>query len=227
MCMSMAGGVIVDDFENNGLLDVVTSSMYTCEHMHYFHNNGDGTFTDHSQQAGLMDQFGGLNMIQTDYDNDGCIDILVLRGGWEIPMRKSLLRGHCDGTFTDVTREAGLAEPATATQTAVWVDINNDGLLDLFAGSENGPAQLFLNKGDGTFVDIAHSAGVDKVAFAKSVVSADYDNDGWPDFYVGNFAGDNFLYHNNHNNTFTEVAQQAGVLGPWIIVLQLVFRLRQ
>ena len=213
---SMAGGVIVDDFENNGLLDIVTSSMYTCEHVHYFHNNGDGTFSDHSQQAGLMDQLGGLNMIQTDYDNDGCIDILVLRGGWEIPMRKSLLRGHCDGTFTDVTREAGLAEPATATQTAVWVDINNDGLLDLFAGSENGPAQLFLNRGDGTFVDIAHSAGVDKVAFAKSVVSADYDNDGWPDLYVGNFAGDNFLYHNNHNNTFTEVAQQAGVLGPWI-----------
>ena len=214
--MSMAGGVIVDDFENNGRLDVVTSSMYTCAPMHYFHNNGDGTFTDRTQQAGLVDQFGGLNMIQTDYDNDGCLDILVLRGGWEIPMRKSLLRGHCDGTFTDVTREAGLAEPATATQTAVWTDINNDGLLDLFVGNENGPAQLFLNKGDGTFVDIAHSAGVDKVTFAKSVVSADYDNDGWPDLYVGNFAGDNFLYHNNHNNTFTEVAQPAGVLGPWI-----------
>jgi hypothetical protein len=213
--VSMAGGVIVDDFENNGLLDVVTSSMNTCEHLHYFHNNGDGTFTDHSQQAGLMDQLGGLNIIQADYDNDGCMDILVLRGGWEIPMRKSLLRGHCDGTFTDVTRAAGLAEPATATQTAVWADINNDGWLDLFVGNENGPAQLFLNKGDGTFVDIAHSAGVDKVAFAKAVVSADYDNDGYPDFYVSNVAGDNFLYHNNHNNTFTDVAQQAGVLGPW------------
>jgi hypothetical protein len=214
--MSMAGGVIVDDFENNGLLDVVTSSMYTCEHLHYFHNNGDGTFADRTQQAGLMDQLGGLNIIQADYDNDGCLDILVLRGGWEVAMRKSLLRGHCDGTFTDVTREAGLAEPATATQTAVWADINNDGLLDLFVGNENGPAQLFLNKGDGTFVDIAHSAGVDKVSFAKAVVSADYDNDGYPDFYVSNFAGDNFLYHNNHNNTFTDVAQQAGVLGPWI-----------
>jgi tetratricopeptide (TPR) repeat protein len=214
--LSQAGGVIVDDFENNGLLDVVTSSMNTCEHMHYFHNNGDGTFTDHSQQAGLMDQLGGLNMIQTDYNNDGCIDILVLRGGWEIPMRKSLLRGNCDGTFTDVTVAAALAEPATATQTAVWADINNDGLLDLFVGNENGPAQLFLNKGDGTFVDIARSAGVDKVAFAKAVVSADYDNDGWPDFYVSNYAGNNFLYHNNHNNTFTDVAEQAGVLGPWI-----------
>ena len=67
---SMAGGVIVDDFEGNGVLDVVTSSMYVCEHMHYFHNNGDGTFSDRSEQAGLMDQLGGLNMIQADYDND-------------------------------------------------------------------------------------------------------------------------------------------------------------
>lgn len=212
---SMAGGVIVDDFENNGLLDVVTSSMDMCEHMHYFHNNGDGTFTDRSQQAGLIDQLGGLNIIQTDYNNDGCLDILVLRGGWEVPMRKSLLRGNCDGTFSDVTKQAGLAEPATATQTAVWADINNDGWLDLFVGSENGPPQLFLNKGDGTFVDIAHSAGIDKVAFTKAVVSADYDNDGYPDFYVSNFAGDNFLYHNNHNLTFNDIAQQAGVLGPW------------
>ncbi len=214
--VSMAGGIIVDDFENNGLLDVVVSSMNMCEHMHYFHNNGDGTFTDRSEQAGLMDQLGGLNIIQADYNNDGCLDILVLRGGWEVPMRKSLLRNNCKGSFTDVTREAGLAEPSSATQTAVWADINNDGLLDLFVGSENGSAQLFLNKGDGTFENISHSAGVDKVAFTKAVVSADYDNDGYPDFYLSNYAGNNFLYHNNHDNTFTDVAQQAGVLGPWI-----------
>lgn len=213
---SMAGGVIVDDFENNGRLDVVTSSMNMCEHLHYFHNNGDGTFTDRSEQAGLSDQLGGLNILQTDFDNDGCMDILVLRGGWEIPMRKSLLRGHCDGTFTDVTQQAGLAEPATATQTAVWTDINNDGLLDLFVGSENGVPQLFLNNGDGTFRNVTHAAGVDKVAFTKAVVAADYDNDGYPDLYVSNYAGDNFLYHNNHDGTFTDVAQQARVLGPWI-----------
>jgi tetratricopeptide (TPR) repeat protein len=213
--ISMAGGVIVDDFENNGALDVVTSSMNMCEHMHYFHNKGDGVFSDQSEKAGLFDQLGGLNIIQTDYNNDGCLDILVMRGGWEVPMRKSLLRGNCDGTFQDVTGDAGLAEPAVATQTAVWADINNDGWLDLFVGSESGPAQLFLNKGDGTFVNIAHSAGVDKVGFTKAVVTADYDNDGYPDFYVSNYAGNNFLYHNNHNNSFTDVAQEAGVVGPW------------
>jgi hypothetical protein len=92
----------------------------------------------------------------------------------------------------------------------VWADINNDGLLDLFVGNENEPNQLFLNQGDGTFKDIAKSAGVDKIAFTKGVVAADYDNDGYVDFYVSNL-GTNFLYHNNHDNTFTEVAAQAGV----------------
>jgi tetratricopeptide (TPR) repeat protein len=209
----MAGGLIVDDFDNDGLLDIVSSSMDMCAPLHYFHNNGDGIFTDRARAAGLAEQLGGLNIIQTDYNNDGCTDILVLRGGWEVPQRKSLLRNNCDGTFTDVTVAAGLAEPATATQTAVWTDINNDGLLDLFVGSENGAAQLFLNNGDGTFKDISHSAGVDAISYAKGVVAADYDNDGWPDLYVSNFQGENRLYHNNHDNTFTEVAHEAGVLG--------------
>jgi len=212
---SMAGGVIVDDFDNDGLLDVVTSSYDQCEHLHFFHNNGDGTFTDRAVQAGLADQLGGLNLIQADYNNDGCMDILVLRGGWQQPMRSSLLRNNCDGTFTDVTEEAGLAEPI-ASQTAVWADIDNDGLLDLFIGNEQGPSRLYHNKGDGTFENIAAAAGVDRVAFSKGVVAADYDNDGFVDLYVSNLGGDNFLYHNNHDRTFTEVGKQAGVQAPWI-----------
>jgi tetratricopeptide (TPR) repeat protein len=212
---SMSGGLIVDDFENNGLFDIVTSDFGQCAPMHYFHNNGDGTFSDHTAQAGLSDQLGGLNMIQTDYNNDGCLDILVLRGAWEFPQRKSLLRNNCDGTFTDATAASGLADPATDTQTAVWADIDNDGYLDLFVGNENKPSQLFRNRGDGTFEDISHAAGVDRIAFTKGVVAADYDNDGYVDFFVSNLNGDNFLYHNNHNKTFTEVAQQAGVQKPW------------
>jgi hypothetical protein len=212
---SLAGGVIVDDFDNDGLLDVVISSMDPCESLHFFHNNGDGTFTDRTAQAGLSDQLGGLNIIQGDYNNDGCMDILVLRGGWEYPMRRSLLKNNCDGTFTDVTRASGLAVPATAAQTAVWADIDNDGYLDLFIANERGLNQLFRNRGDGTFEDIAHSAGVDRSAFTKGAVAADYDNDGYVDLYVSNFSGGNFLYHNNHDRTFTEVSRQAGVQAPF------------
>jgi FG-GAP-like repeat/ASPIC and UnbV/PPIC-type PPIASE domain len=211
----MAGGLIVDDFENNGLLDVVTSSFGSCGMMRYFHNNGDGTFTDRTEKAGLSAQVGGLNIIQTDYNNDGCLDILALRGGWEFPQRKSLLRNNCDGTFTDVTVESGLASPATSSQAAVWADINNDGWLDLFVGNENGPPQLFLNNGDGTFKDISTSAGVnqDGASFSKGVAAADYDNDGYVDLYVSNLSGTNLLFHNNHDNTFTQVAHKAGVGG--------------
>ena len=210
---SPAGGVIVDDFENNGRFDVVTSNWDSCGPMQYFHNNGDGTFTSQAAKAGLADQLGGLNILQADYNNDGCTDILVLRGAWEDAQRKSLLRNNCDGTFTDVTAASGLGVP-TSAPAAVWVDINNDGLIDLFVGNENEPAQLFLNKGDGTFEDISHFAGVDKMMFTKGVAAADYDNDGYPDLYVSNLNGNNFLYHNNHDNTFTEVAEQAGVPGP-------------
>ena len=210
---SEAGGLIVDDFENNGLFDVVTSSWDLCAPMHYFHNNGDGTFSDHSEQSGLSKQVGGLNMVQADYNNDGCVDILVLRGGWETGQRKSLLRNNCDGTFTDVTREAGLAVPATSTQAGAWADIDNDGYLDLFIGDENGPSQLFHNNGDGTFQEIGHAAGVDRVAFTKGAVAEDYDHDGYMDFYVSNYRGDNALYRNNHDGTFTDVARQAGVTG--------------
>jgi tetratricopeptide (TPR) repeat protein len=212
--VATAGGVIVDDFAGTGRFDVVTSNFDSCGPMHYFRNNGNGTFTERTSAAGLDGQLGGLNMIQADYNNDGCKDILVLRGGWELPQRNSLLRNNCNGTFTDVTAASGLAEPATSTQTAVWADINNDGLLDLFVGNEDRSSQLFLNKAGTTFQDISRSAGVDRVAFTKGVSAADYDNDGFVDLYVSNFKGNNLLYRNNHDNTFSERAGAAGVPGP-------------
>lgn len=209
-----AGGMVVDDFENNGLLDVVVSSQDVCQPMQYFHNNGDGTFSDRSAQAGLEDQLGGLNMVAGDYNNDGCIDLLVLRGGWEFGMRKSLLRNNCNGTFTDVTDQSGLGQTVTATQSAVWADIDNDGYLDLFIANENSPAQLFRNRGDGTFEDISHAAGIDRTAFSKAVTAADYDNDGFVDFFVSNYDGANFLYRNNGDRTFSEIGREAGIREP-------------
>jgi hypothetical protein len=108
--------------------------------MHLFHNNGDGTFSDRTAQAGLTGETGGLNLIATDYDNDGHIDLLVLRGGWwgkfgEYPM--SLLHNRGDGTFEDVTVKAGLLS-MHPTQTAAWADYDGDGWLDLFVGHESG-----------------------------------------------------------------------------------------
>jgi hypothetical protein len=94
-----------------------------------------------------------------------------------------------------------------------WADVNNDGLLDLFVGSEKGASKLFLNMGNGTFKDISRSAGIDKVGWMKAVAAADVDGDGYVDFYVSNYAGDNELFHNNHDLTFTDIAKQAGAPG--------------
>jgi hypothetical protein len=210
---SSAGGVIVDDFNNDGQLDILTSNFDSCGQMQLFQRGPNGLFVDRAAQAGLSEQLGGLNLLQTDYNNDGCKDVLVLRGGWELAQRKSLLRNNCDGTFTDVTLASGLSRPATSTQTAAWTDIDNDGLVDLFVGNEDAPAQLFRNRGNGTFEDIAQSAGVARTAFTKAVHAGDIDNDGYPDLYVSNLRGANFLYRNNHDRTFTEVAAGAGVTG--------------
>lgn len=212
--MNTAGGAIMDDFDNDGFFDIVISVVSVCEPMRYYHNNGDGSFSDWTKRGGLEAQLGGINLNQTDYNNDGRLDIFVMRGGWEFPMRNSLLRGNTDGTFTDVTAEAGLASPAYPTPTAAWADYDNDGFADLFVGNENAPGQLFRNQGDGTFIDVATTAGVDKKAFTKSAVWGDYNNDGSPDLYVSNFEGRNFLYHNNGDGTFTEAAQALDVVNP-------------
>jgi len=211
--VASAGGVIVDDFDNDGRLDVVTSDFNSCQPMRFFRRGERGQFVEGAARAGLGDQTGGLNMLQADYNNDGFLDILLLRGAWELAQRKSLLRNNGDGTFTDVTVASGLATPVTRTQAAVWSDVNRDGLLDLFVGNEDSPAQLFLNKGDGTFEETAARAGVNRTAFSKGVSAADYDNDGWPDLYVSNLGGPGFLYHNNGGGRFTEVAATAGVTG--------------
>jgi hypothetical protein len=206
-----AGAIVVDDFDNDGLFDVVSAGYDICDRVHFFHNNGTGTFSDRSVAAGVSTVGGGLDILQADYNNDGCMDLLVPRGAWLTPMPVALLRNNCNGTFTDVTREAGLGGVLAASQTVAWADIDNDGWLDLFIGDEQGPAKLFRNRGNGTFEDISHAAGIDRTAFTKGVVADDYDHDGYPDFYVSNIRGNNWLYHNNRNGTFTEVSQAAGV----------------
>jgi hypothetical protein len=219
----LAGGSIAEDFDNDGLLDLVVTASHPSGQMRYYRNNGDGSFTDRTREAGLLGLTGGLNCIHADYDSDGNADILVLRGGWcrahgEHP--NSLLRNLGGGVFSDVTFEAGLGEGHFPTQAADFADYDLDGDLDLYVGNEydkNNPAsaQLFRNNGDGTFTDVAEQAGVLNDLFAKSVVWGDYDDDRYPDIYVSNIGQKNRLYHNNGDGTFTDVAEQAGVIEPW------------
>ncbi|HWQ33520.1 MAG TPA: FG-GAP-like repeat-containing protein [Blastocatellia bacterium] len=212
--VSDAGGAIVDDFDNDGWADVVISSVSACDSLRLFHNNGDGTFGERTKQSGLADQLGGINCVQTDYNNDGWLDIFVMRGGWEFPMRNSLLRNNGDGTFTDVTAQSGLLSGAHRTHSAAWADFDNDGWLDVFIGHEETPSQLFRNRGDGTFEDVTQKAGVGRTAFTKGAAWSDYDNDGDADLYVSNYGGENFFYRNNGDGTFTEMARQLHVEKP-------------
>ena len=219
----LAGGAIVDDFTGNGYLDIVVSTMDPNGQMRFFRNNEDGTFTDHTREANLMGMVGGLNTLHADYDNDGDLDILVLRGGWSAMSKdgkipNSLLQNNGEGRFADMTFDAGLGEVHYPTQTAAWADYDNDGDLDIYIGNETGsvsaPCQLFQNKGDGTFTDRAKEAGVLNLGFTKGVAWGDYNDDGFPDLYVSNLGAANRLFRNNGDGTFVDVAQQAGVTDP-------------
>ncbi len=220
---SMAGGCIVDDFNNDGYPDVVLSSWSVSEPMRYYRNNGNGTFTDLSDSSGLGYLTGGLHIMQTDYNNDGFKDIFVLRGGWRgkfgnIP--NSLLRNNGDGTFTDVTKESGLLA-FHPSQTATWADFNNDGWLDVFVGNETSPGgelhpcQLYINNKNGTFTEMAAQAGCAITEFVKGVTSGDYDNDGLTDIFISTLNGNKILLKNESIKSgvvkFEDVSRQAGL----------------
>jgi hypothetical protein len=212
---STAGGTIVDDFDGDGLLDIVLTSVDFCAPARLYRNRGDGTFEDRTEAAGLTAQLGGLNATHADYDNDGDLDLFIHRGGWEIAMRNSLLRNDGTGVFTDVTRAAGLANGVFATHSAAWADYDNDGWVDVYVGHELAPSRLYRNRRDGTFEDVSARAGVAGNAFTKGVSWGDYDNDGFPDLYASNMFGDNFLYRNRGDGTFEEVAAKLRVQQPF------------
>ena len=218
-----AGGSIVDDFDNDGYPDVVISSWSLTESMHYYRNNKNGTFTDLSDSSWLGYLTGGLNMMQTDYNNDGFKDIFVLRGAWKGAFGKtpnSLLRNNGDGTFTDVTKESGLLS-FHPTQTATWADFNNDGWLDVFIGNEttpgeeSHPCELYINNKNGTFTEVATKAGCAITEFVKGVTSGDYDNDGRTDIFISTLNGKKILLKNKSVKDgaikFIDVSKEAGL----------------
>jgi enediyne biosynthesis protein E4 len=247
---TMAGGVAVFDYNRDGNPDIFFANGANINTLqkdspkywnHLFRNNGDGTFTDVTEQAGLKGNGFDVGVAIGDYDNDGYEDIFVAG-----VYRNILYHNNRDGTFTDVTEKAGLAQPDKRygplwSVGATWADINNDGLLDLFVVNYlkwdakhepdchfNGkpeychpkfykelPSQLFLNKGNGKFEDISESSGIrSHVGKGMSASIADYDRDGFPDIFVTNDKLFNFLYHNKGYNHFDEVSFEAGVALP-------------
>jgi enediyne biosynthesis protein E4 len=247
---TMAGGVAVFDYDRDGKPDIFFTNGANIDTLkkdsprywnRLFHNNGDGTFSDVTEKAGLKGTGFDTGVAIGDYDNDGYGDIFV-SGVY----RNTLYHNNGDGTFTDVTDKAGLAKPDKEygplwSVAAAWVDINNDGLLDLFVVNyfswdgehepdckyqgkpeychpkfyKSMPSQLFLNNGNGTFTDISEQSGIRAhLGKGMSAAIADYDNDGLPDIFVTNDKLFNFLFHNKGHNQFEEVAFELGVALP-------------
>ena len=213
-----AGGAIMEDFNNDGLLDIVTTSSDPTGPMSVRRNTGKGTFEDCTIDAGLTNQLGGLYCVQTDYNNDGYMDIWISRGAWMLlPIRPTLLRNNADGTFTDVTEGAGLLRPVNSIS-ASWADYDNDGWLDLFVCCERQPSALFHNLGNGTFEEVSLKSGLHtRVAICKGSAWIDYDNDGFQDLFL-NYLKCNEgsqLFHNNRDGTFADVTSTTGIDGPF------------
>jgi len=243
---TMMGGVAVFDYNNDGLLDIFFTngaeipSLEKTGARYYnrlYRNNGDGTFTDVTEQAGVKGVGYSMGAAAGDYDNDGFVDLYVAGVN-----RNQLLHNNGDGTFTDVTDKAGVVGmvPKLGKAWAVaagWFDYNNDGLLDLLVinylnynianakscsiGSVQAycspnkfggmPNILYRNNGDGTFTDVSVPSHIAQyVGKGMGLAFADYDNDGFTDVFVSNDTFPNFLLHNNGDGTFRDVALDTG-----------------
>ena len=244
---TMLGGVAVFDYNNDGLLDIFFTNGAAIPSLdksdlsfwnRLYRNNGDGTFTDVTEQAGVKGIGYSMGVAIGDYDNDGFEDIYIAGVN-----RNQLLHNNGNGTFTDVTDKAGVAGtyPGKAKPWAVaagWFDYNNDGRLDLLVinyldynitdsklcsldnvrtycapGNFKGTANiLYRNNGDGTFTDVSVASHIAQyVGKGMGLAFADYDNDGFMDVFVSNDTFPNFLLHNNGDGTFKDVALEQGV----------------
>jgi enediyne biosynthesis protein E4 len=240
-------GVAFYDYDNDGWLDIFLVNGSRLEGFpagteptsHLFRNNRDGTFTDVTAQAGVAHSGWGQGVCVGDYDNDGWDDLFVTYYGKNV-----LYHNNGDGTFTDVSQKAGVAGKGTRWNTGcAFVDYDRDGYLDLFVANyidmdlatapvpESGPCLykgvlvacgppglqggkniLYHNNHDGTFTDVSEAAGIFSAngTYGLGVLTADLDNDGWPDIYVANDSTASALYQNKKNGKFEDIAIEAG-----------------
>ncbi|MFQ5715313.1 MAG: HEAT repeat domain-containing protein [Candidatus Scalinduaceae bacterium] len=248
----VGSGVCMADYDNDGFVDIyaVNGAGYT--HFYgkkwwwykdpyntLYHNNGDGTFTDVTEKAGVGDSGWGMGCAFGDYDNDGNPDLYVTNYGANI-----LYHNNGDGTFTDVTEEAGVGDEGWGTSLA-WGDYDNDGDLDIYIanylvfdktmnpGEPNSAFRinmpllmnsklfdgqrnvLYRNNGDGTFTDVTNEAGVgNSPGKSMGVVFFDFNDDGYQDIYIANDKSRNVLYLNNGTGTFTDIGGALGADSP-------------
>ena len=245
---TMAGGVAIFDFNNDGYQDIFFANGADIESLkktspkyfnRLFQNDGKGNFTDVTARAGLAGTGYDVGVAVGDYDNDGYKDLFV--GGVH---GNHLYHNNGDGTFTDVTEKAGINKPDKEygplwSVGGAWLDVNNDGLLDLFVVNylawdiktepaceaapgrfdychpkfyKATPNQLFLNNGDGTFRDVSAESGIRAhPGKGMGLGIADFDLDGWMDIFVANDKVFNALFHNKGGGKFEEIAFDAGV----------------
>lgn len=240
------GGVALLDYNNDGLLDIFFTNGAAIPALEktdasywnrLYRNNGDGTFTDVTERAGVRGAGYAMGVAAGDYDNDGFEDLYVAGVN-----RNQLLHNNGDGTFTDVAEKAGVGGLVAGGKpwavTAGWFDYNNDGKLDLLVidyldypmpatklceiegkrtycapGNFKGtPDILYRNNGDGTFTDVSKASHVAQyVGKGMGIAFADFDGDGYQDVFVSNDTMQNFLLHNNGDGTFKDVALEMGV----------------
>ena len=216
----LSGGVSMDDFNNDGFIDIFMTSYGSNDQCKFFTNTGNG-YKDSTQEAGLSGLVGGLNTVHADYDNDGFTDIFILRGAWLGKGGKypnSLLKNMGNGTFKDVSKSSGILS-FHPTQTAAWADVNNDGYLDLFIGNESRSneshsCELYINQKNGKFLEESIKYNLSSInGFIKGVVFGDINNDQLPDLYISIMGGNNLLYK-NQNGFFKNISKSAGVEDP-------------
>ncbi len=241
-------GVAVGDYDGDGLPDLYVTQYGRSI---LYHNNGDGTFTDVTEKAGVAAPGWSSSAVWFDYDNDGRLDLFVGRfvdfskelnkpcGIHEdgqrhycipkvySPMPSWLFHNNGDGTFTDVSKESGIASHPGKVWGVVATDINNDGLMDLFVANDTVANFLFVNRGKGKFEEIGELAGIaysseGRARSGMGVDAADYDQDGFMDLFVANLDRELFsLYRNNHDETFddqarsTEIGSATRLMSGW------------
>ncbi|MGD0569311.1 MAG: FG-GAP-like repeat-containing protein [Candidatus Sulfotelmatobacter sp.] len=228
--------IIAGDYDNDGFPDLfVTRQGFYYGDCALYHNNGDGTFTDVTEKAGVQSWGPAYTASWVDYDCDGLLDLFIgynLGGMFDRCTQNRLFHNNGDGTFTNVTEEAGL-HSAYTTIGSCWGDYNNDGYPDLFLSSGLGRPQLFRNNGNGTFTNVSFEAGISDFVVGTTCHFADYNNDGWLDIVqyswsdhedaihtmkTGRGPDDGsplVVYHNNGDGTFTAKTREIGLDGCW------------